>query len=405
MAFGSDFRVKYLMRDIQRIVTEKLKQENLENPLLLRVFDDDAGDNELWENGGLTFTTNNGTPAGSGDGAWYVKEKWIDPISKKQSNANPILVIEGTFGNEVGVVGDGQKTKLSHVNELAQRGVLSAILMPKLAEYYSSGKKQGKKPPTYVQNGWWMKSMVMACITHSKITKIELMFIDAYDKKQLEDLVYALAKHQIKNDANTKKSKEHEIHKIMCEMQSYTDNEWSSYYLKPRKNNLPLIIFDLPMKKGIISRNWIAKIHSDDVKAFGITGQGKIKNPKAKSRHRNGHRLLGNILELRMITGKKSYLLLPRWNKNDLQKLKSGQGDEGGQKEFKNIQKNKDLDILTFDDIHFENDTKLRDEFKRIRQVGIDLDAKLPSKDSDKLKKYCLKLKQGLYLKEYSIKR
>ena len=49
MAFGSDFRVKYLMREIQRVVTERLRKEGLENPLRLRVFDDDAGDNELWE--------------------------------------------------------------------------------------------------------------------------------------------------------------------------------------------------------------------------------------------------------------------------------------------------------------------------------------------------------------------
>ena len=69
MAFGSDFRVKYLMRDIQREVTERLRKEGLENPLRLRVFDDDAGDNELWEKGGLTFTTKGGSAAGSGDGA------------------------------------------------------------------------------------------------------------------------------------------------------------------------------------------------------------------------------------------------------------------------------------------------------------------------------------------------
>ncbi len=186
MAFGSDFRVKYLMRDVQRIVTERINKEGLENPLRLRVFDEDAGDNMMWDEGGLTFTTSDGEKAGSGDGAWYVEEIWTDPISEKKSKSKPILVIEGTFGTETGNVGDAQKTKLSHIFELPKRNILSAILMPKLAEYYSSGKNQRKSPPTYVQNGWWMKSMKMSRISLSNLLKCETMLIDAYNKKQLE---------------------------------------------------------------------------------------------------------------------------------------------------------------------------------------------------------------------------
>jgi hypothetical protein len=405
MAFGSDFRIKYLMREVQRIVTEKLSVEGFENPLQLRVFDDDAGDNLLWDKGGLTFTTEEGNDAGSGDGAWYVEENWEDPISKKKSKFKPILVIEGTLGNEVGVVGDGQKTKLSHIFELPPRKILSAILMPKLAEYYSSGEKKGKPTPTYVQPGPWMKSLVMASISLSQKWNCETMFIDAYDKKQFEELVYALAKQQIQDNETNQEYRKKQIHEIMCEMNSYVYKYAKDYEAKSRRSNLPLSVLDLPMKDGIISPTWVAKIHSDDVKAFGITGQGRIKNPKARSRHRNGHRLLGNAQELMIITGKKTFLLLTRWNKNDLKKLKDGQGDEGGQKEFKNLQKNPDLDILTCNDIDFGNDSKLKKEFTRIRKVGIDLDAKLPEKDSEKLNNYCLKLKWGLYSKKYKIKR
>ena len=141
MAFGSDFRVKYLMRDVQRIVTKRLSEEGVENPLRLRVFDEDAGDNMLWDKGGLTFTTDEDNDAGSGDGAWYVEENWIDLISKKKSKFKPILVIEGTFGTETGNVGDAQKTKLSHIFELrhttgAERGNsgLGLAISDKLAE-------------------------------------------------------------------------------------------------------------------------------------------------------------------------------------------------------------------------------------------------------------------------------
>lgn len=402
MAFGSDFRVKYLMRDVQRIVTERINKEGLENPLRLRVFDEDAGDNMMWDKGGLTFTTSDGEKAGSGDGAWYVEEIWTDPISKKKSKSRPILVIEGTFGTETGNVGDAQKTKLSHIFELPKRKILSAILMPKLAEYYSSGKNQNKSPPTFVQNGWWMKSMVMASISLSNQWECETMLIDAYNKKQLEELVYALAKQQLENNQENEEYKKKQLAEIMNEMSLYVEEYSKSFYSKPRMSTYPLIIFDLPMNDGEFSSKWIAKIHSDDVKAFGVTTG---LNPKAKQRHRNGHRLLGNVQELNQISGKNTFLLLPRWNKEDLKKLRDQQGDSQGQKEFINLIKNKELDILTMDDIDFGSDTVLQKEFIRIRKVGIDLDAKLPENDSDKLKELCLELKWGLYSKKFKIKR
>jgi len=405
MAFGSDFRVKYLMREIQRVVTERLRKEGLENPLRLRVFDDDAGDNEFWEEGGLTFTTKSGSAAGSGDGAWYVKKEWTDPLSKKKSKAKPVLVIEGTFGIETGNVGDAQKTKLSHVIELAQRRIHSGILMPKRAEYYTSGKKDGKKPPTCVKSGTWNKPVVMAALSQSEKWKSDLLVIDAYDKKQLEDLVYAFAKNQSKNDHESESFVEKQLKNIKCEMSTFVDKYSKNYMTKPKRKEGQLAVFELPMKDGKISKDWYAKIHSDDVKAFGITGQGKIKNPKARSRHRNEHRLLGNVQDIVLITGKKVFLLMPRWNEQDLDKLRKQSREGKGTKEFKNFQTNKDIDILTWNDIDFGNDMELKSEFKRIRQVGIDLDAKLPEKDSDKLKKYCLQLKEGLYTKKYRIKK
>jgi hypothetical protein len=402
MAFGSDFRIKYLMRDIQRIVTERLAGEGVENPLRLRVFDDDAGDHKLWNEGGLTFTTNEDNDAGSGDGAWYVKENWKDPISKKISKFKPILVVEGTFGTETGTVGDAQKTKLSHIFELPKRKVLSAILMPKLSEYYTSDNKKIKPPPTFVKRSLWMKSLVMASVSLSQKWNCESMFVDAYDKKRLEELVYALAKQQIQDNETTQEYTKKQIHEIMCDMNLYIDKYAKDFFAKSKRENYPLSVLELPMKNGKISSTWVVKIHSDDVKAFGITTG---KNPDARSNHRNGHRLLGNAQELMQITGKNTFLLLPRWDKTDLKQLHTNQGDSKGQKEFRNLIDDKSLDILTMDDIDFGSDKSLQKEFKRIRKVGIDLDAKLPEKDSDKLKKCCLELKWGLYSKEYKIKR
>ena len=57
------------------------------------------------------------------------------------------------------------------------------------------------------------------------------------------------------------------------------------------------------------------------------------------------------------------------------------------------------------DDINFGTDTELRDEFKRIRKRGIELDAKLSETDARKLDGCCLKLKWGLYQKKYKINK
>ena len=158
------------------------------------------------------------------------------------------------------------------------------------------------------------------------------------------------------------------------------------------------------MRDGKISKKWIAKLHSDDVKAFGLVHQGKNTNPNAATRHRNGHRLYGNAAVESMITGKKVYLIMPRWNKKDLAILNKDKGISG-KKEWKNIQSNKNLSVLTLDDINFGKDKKLKEDFKRIRQVGIDLDAKLEDPEKSQLEKCMVKLKEGLYSGTYKIKK
>jgi hypothetical protein len=356
----------------------------------------------LWDKGGLKFTTLHEAESGSNDGSWYVDESWIDPISKEQSECKPILVVEGTFGTETGNVGDAQKTKISHVIDLPQRGILSAILMPKRSEYYTSGKKSNKPKPIYVKPTTWLKSIVMMALAKTEKNKDgAMLFIDAYDKKQLEDLVYALAKQQNQDNEENRKRKDKEIHKIICDMTLHVHkrNYAQNYFTKPLTSDYPLSIFNLPMKNGKFSSKWIAKIHSHDVKAFGITTG---KNPKARADHRDEHILLGNIIELSILTGKKTFLLLPRWNKNDLKQVRNITGEK---KEFNNLEKDPNLDILTMDDIDFGKDTKLKDEFKRIRKHGIKLDAKLSKTMQNKLDHCCVQLKWGLYSKKYKIKR
>ena len=81
------------------------------------------------------------------------------------------------------------------------------------------------------------------------------MFIDAYDKKQLEDLVYAFAKNQSKNDHESESFVEKQIKNIKCEMSTFVDKYSKNYMTKPKTKAGPLAVFELPMKDGKISKD------------------------------------------------------------------------------------------------------------------------------------------------------
>jgi hypothetical protein len=407
MAYGSDFRVKYLMREIQRKVTKKLKDEGLKNPLLLRVFDESEDDEKIWGCGGLTFHTPSGDLTGANDAAWYLEKHWFDPHDpdKKKTKAKPVLVVEGTFGTETGNIGDAQKTKVGHVVDLAEKKIIGAIVMPKVSEYFKHDTKELKSKPTFVQKARWFQEILIAALIRTEKFKKSggyYLVIDAYDKELLIDLVYKLA---IKNQ-DTKQTKDEKrineydldetINKIICEMR--TRGSLKDYLKKTAEINPPKngTVLKLQTCNGKFSDTHAAKIHSHDAKAFGM-----VKDSKNAGTFRNGHILRGNVQDVQVITAKKTFLILPRMNKEDYDKIESS----GNKKEWNAIVNDKNLGLLTLDDIDFKNDEKkLKKNFENLRKRYVSKDEKPNAADKDTLKKLCKDLKIGLVEGKFSLK-
>lgn len=400
MAYGSDFRVKYLMREIQRQVTKQLSEEGIENPLRLRIFDESTVDQKKWEEGGLTFVEKYGTkeiPTGANDAAWYIEKEWIDPITNEPSSFTPILVVEGTFGTETGNTGDAQKTKVGHVVSLPPRRIMSAIIMPKVSEYYKKDKEEKHPKPTYYSKAYWFEEIVLAALAmterYQKTGGMWLM-IDAYDKKLLHDLIYALAKKFAKTSLPSG-DVDAVITKITDEMNDYIK---CSNFWEKCKTNQNAIVLTLPMENNEFSNEWVGRIHKDDRKAFGI-----VKDKNNVQSFRNGHRLLGNVLDLHIISKKKSFLIMPRFLRSDCNKIDST--TTSGKKEWDLIKANPDLDIVTLDEIDFGNFSDLEENFKDLRNKYVSIDEKMNKTDNQLMNKCVQELKRGFFKKVIKLKK
>jgi len=408
MAYGSDFRVKYLMREIQRKVTKKMKDEGLKNPLLLRVFDESEEDSDMWADGGLTFHTTSGDLTGASDAAWYLEKNWFDPHdpAKKKIKAKPVLVVEGTFGTETGNTGDAQKTKVGHVVDLAEKNIIGAIVMPKVSEYFKHDTKELKPRPTIVEKARWFQEIIIAATLRTDKFKKNggyYLVIDAYDKELLIDLVYKLAiknqdyqSNQIDEKRINEISLDETINEIICEMR--TRASLKEYLKKTAKINPPKngTVLKLKTRNGEFSDKYAAKIHSHDAKAFGI-----VEDNDNASKFRNGHILRGNVTDVQLITDKKSFLILPRMNKEDYNKINSS----GNKKEWNAIVNDEKLGLLTLDDIDFQNDEKeLKKNFEDFRKRYVSKDESPNTEDKKTLTKLCKDLKNGLVEGKFLLK-
>jgi hypothetical protein len=398
MAYGSDFRVKYLMRETQRKVTKKLKEENIDNPLHLRIFDESDDDQKLWIDGGLTFSDEQGLPSGSNDAAWYLEKQWKDPLTKKTSSTTPVLIVEGTFGTETGNTGDAQKTKVSHVASLPIRGLIGAIIMPKVSEYYKKDKKEKHSKPTYYSKAYWFEEIVLAALALTKqydSKNGKFLLIDAYDKDLIFELVYSIAKNIAMNSKDTQNTVNSSLAKILDEMNEYTkcSDFWDK--CKTTKNG---IVLNLPMKNNQFSDKWVGRIHKDDRKAFGI-----VNDNKNVQSFRNGHRLLGNVLDLHILTQKNSFLIMPRFLRSDCTKIDST--TKSGKKEWDSIKANPHLDILTLDEIDFGKHYDLEKNFKNLYKKYLSLDTKMNKTDDKQMNIYVKELKLGFLKKEIKLKK
>lgn len=330
MAYGSDFRIKLLMRDIQLAVTEKLKSEGIKNPLKLRIFDESDDDQKKWNEGGLTFVNKNQTVTGSNDAAWYKDEEWIDPITKEKSAATPVLVIEGSYGTETGNVGSAQKARFNHALGAAERECKAVYLLPKYSEYYKIDKTKNHPPPIWVSTASWMDDIVLACLQVTKDQRAKggmYLMIDAYNRDQLFNLVYAL----VKNDPTII---EQITTEIIHDMDEYVKNKVLDFSSMSSQT-----VERIPLKNGTISSDFVGKILKHDERAF------------TTSKYRNGHIIWGEAEILHILTKKKVFLILPRLNALDCAEL-----DKAKKKEWSAIRNSDHIVVITIDDMIFDSE-------------------------------------------------
>ena len=370
MAYGSDFRVKVLMRDIQIEVTKALQKEGIENPLKLRIFDESNDDQKMWHEGGLTFYNENGDKLGSNDAAWYLEQSWTDPVSKNKSDAKPVLVVEGSYGTETGNVGSAQKARFNHAVGMAIREILGAYVMPKISEYYHVPKRGIPSPPICVGKSHWMKDIVLACLAISNAQKEgKYLMMDAYNKNQLFDLVYALAK-------NDSLGKVRVLDSIICEMKQFViDYDVGKRFESMGNQTVPRFSFN----NGASTKDFIGKILTHDIRAFTLPSK------------RNGHIIWGESEVLHYQTGKNVLLILPRFNKNDCTTL-DGSKELLGKKEWTAMRKSDHIRIVPLEDLVFEPEYKhLISKFTDLRVNEMN-----NSDDRKSMRVHIKELKKGL---------
>ena len=111
----------------------KLELSNIGNykNLLRRGFVGSSNhDQELWDDGGLTFKYD-GHVYGSNDFAWYKVEKWSNPGTGKTTNFKPVLVIEGTHCLNTKSYGTAQIQRFHHAYGPFRNGVISIYYLRK----------------------------------------------------------------------------------------------------------------------------------------------------------------------------------------------------------------------------------------------------------------------------------
>lgn len=87
-------------------------------------------DQELWDNGGLTFCFD-GLTYGSNDFAWYKNEDWTNPGTGKKCKYKPVLVIEGTHCLNTKSYGTAQIQRFHHAYGSFRCGIISVYYLRK----------------------------------------------------------------------------------------------------------------------------------------------------------------------------------------------------------------------------------------------------------------------------------
>lgn len=313
MAYDSDTRVKETLKEISR----KAKLKNLD----LRIFDESNEDQKHWTNNGLTFGSKK-LLYGSNDAGWFLKKPYFEH-GKKISDYTPVLVVEGSYGTETGNTGSAQYARFSHALGAVKEGFIGVYFVPFESIYR---KKDGTETKAFVRY-----DMIYAALNASKIEKGEYLFMDAYNEELMTEFLSVL------DCGDTQKINEI-ILRIKGIMKKFADeHSWADRrkYVYKNKHTGKLLMFNVVAFSSYNFR----------------TGQ-KYK----AGRFRNGHTIVGDALITYYWYNKPMDLILGRFTHDDCKKL-----DKMHQKEWLLLRKTNDINIITLDDLQFENESLKND--------------------------------------------
>lgn len=319
MAYDSDTRIKNDLRSIGD-----------QGSLKLRVFDESNDDQRPWLDGGLTFS-HDGLVYGSNDGAWYKERNWV-VNGQKVASATPVVVVEGSYGTERGNVGSAQYARFSHALGAVLNGLVGVYFMPKISEYH---RNDGS-----VTTAKWRLDLVYGCLGASEIEAGEYLMVDAYDKQRLKDLVMAFG-------GDDESQQELMVRVTKKEMVEHADSLFRKTF---RCDSVDLDhCIDSPRRSYAYCGKTIGKILMFNVVSFTNFNFRTQKKYKA-GRYRNGHTIVGDALIHRYWFRRPVDMIFPRFTLDDCREL-----DKLDQKEWNILRLRDDVNIVTLDDLVFDN--------------------------------------------------
>ena len=294
--------------------------------LILRVFDESNDDQKPWQYGGLTFE-NGEILYGSNDAGWFLKKPYLID-NKKISDFTPVLLVEGSYGTETGNVGSAQYARFSHALGPVKEGFIGVYFIPFESSYI---KKDGSSVRAYVRY-----DMLYAALNASETEKGEYLFIDAYNKELMKRFLAIL-------DKGDKKEIEQIIKEIKNKMKTFADSHSSA-----------------DKRKYLYNNSRIGKLLMFNVVAFSAFNFRKKVKYKS-GRFRNGHTIVGDALVTSYWHKKPVDFIFPRFTHQDCKNL-----DMFKKKEWLLLRQIKNLNIVTLDDLEFQDENLKRELYNFI---------------------------------------
>lgn len=334
MAYTSDLRIKNYIKEVDRNIRQRLRKNQLDKRLFLRIFDESKEDSKLWEEGGLSFKDPiTGIKLGSNDAGWAIDE------------TEPIVIVEGTCGTERGQFGDGQLNRVSHSLGAAINGYLGVTIVPFHGQSFikKGTRKDILSKKINYNTATLHKGLVKVALNVSAIGQGKFLIIDLYEENTLEMLVYyaVLKRFNLPN----------ELDKIVASVITKMITYLKDYQFGAKSRQAIETLYGL--KNNILAKN--VRYYTQNLAAL------------TTSTKRDGHGLLGkNLIEL-YASKNIRYSIFIRLTKKDIDFLK-----RRNSKEITFLFKNPRIKIKCFDDLIFE-DSKLQDKIQKMRDINLHL--------------------------------